>query len=150
MALLNVDHIDVHYHSVQILWQVTFAIEEGRIFSLLGSNGAGKTTAVRALSGLLIPSAGRVEFGGRDITLLPAHKRVEAGLIQVPEGRKIFPTLTVKENLEMGSQLKAPKARRSESLARVIARFPILRERRDQPAGTLSGGNSRCWPSAAV
>ena len=143
MPLLNVDHIDVHYQPIQILWQVAFTIDEGQIVSLLGSNGAGKTTTVRAISGLLVPTAGRVAFGGCDITALPGHKRVELGLVQVPEGRKIFPSLTVMENLEMGSFLKGPKARRAESLGRVIRRFPILVERRNQPAGTLSGGEQQ-------
>lgn len=143
MALLNVDQIDVFYGSVQILWQVSLSLEEGEIVSLLGGNGAGKTTTVKAISGILQPKAGRVSFDGRDITGLPAHDRVATGLVQVPEGRKIFPSLSVLENLELGSFLKGPKARRTESLERVMNLFPILEERKTQAAGTLSGGEQQ-------
>jgi branched-chain amino acid transport system ATP-binding protein len=143
MALLRVEGIDVSYGQVQILWQVSLSIEKGQIVSLLGGNGAGKTTTVKTISGLLSASRGRIEFNGRDITALPAHKRVEAGLIQVPEGRKIFPSLSVLENLEMGSFLKGPKAGRARSLKRIMDLFPILGERSRQPAGTLSGGEQQ-------
>jgi len=143
MALLRVDGVDVSYGSVQILWRVSLSIQEGQIVSLLGANGAGKTTTVKSISGVLALSRGRVEFNGADITALPAHKRVEAGLIQIPEGRKIFPSLSVMENLEMGSFLKGPKAKRTRSLKRVMDLFPILRERSGQPAGTLSGGEQQ-------
>lgn len=143
MALLNVDKIDVFYGSVQVLWETSLTVEEGQIVSLLGANGAGKTTTVKALSGILQPSSGTVSFAGQEITQTPAHRRVEAGLVQVPEGRKIFPSLSVLENLEMGSYLKGPKARRAESLARVMELFPILKERSSQAAGTLSGGEQQ-------
>ena len=143
MDLLKVDRIDVSYGSVQILWQVSLSIEEGQIVSLLGGNGAGKTTTVKSISGVLPLSQGRIEFRGDEVTNLPAHKRVEAGLIQVPEGRKVFPSLSVLENLEMGSFLKGPKAKRPRSLKRVMELFPILKERSGQPAGTLSGGEQQ-------
>ncbi len=143
MALLNVDKIDVFYGSVQVLWGVSLSLEEGQIVSLLGANGAGKTTTVKTISGFLKPSSGAISFDGREITQTPAHSRVEAGLVQVPEGRKIFPSLSVLENLEMGSYLKGPKARRAESLARVMELFPILKERSTQAAGTLSGGEQQ-------
>ncbi len=143
MPLLNVDRIDVHYGPVQILRQVSLILEEGEIVSLLGSNGAGKTTTIKAVSGLLKIARGRVEFEGRDFTGAPAHRRVEAGLVQVPEGRKIFPSLSVMENLEMGSFLPKPKIRRAQSLKRVMAMFPILAERKHQAAGTLSGGEQQ-------
>lgn len=143
MALLNVDKIDVFYGSVQILWEVSLSLEEGQIVSLLGGNGAGKTTTVKTISGMLQTKAGRVSFDGRDITSMPAHSRVETGLVQVPEGRKVFPTLSVLENLELGSFLKEPKARRAESLDRVMDLFPILEERSGQSAGTLSGGEQQ-------
>lgn len=143
MALLKVDKIDVFYGSVQVLWGVSLSLEEGQIVSLLGANGAGKTTTVKTISGMLRTKAGRVSFGGRDITGMPAHSRVESGLVQVPEGRKVFPTLSVLENLELGSFLKEPKARRAESLNRVMDLFPILKERSAQAAGTLSGGEQQ-------
>jgi branched-chain amino acid transport system ATP-binding protein len=143
MTLLSVENLDVSYGPVQILWSVSLSLEKGAIVSLLGGNGAGKTTTVKAISGMLKPMKGRVVFGGRDMNKLPAHSRVEAGLVQVPEGRKVFPTLSVLENLEMGSFLKHPKSKRAESLERVMALFPILRERTNQAAGTLSGGEQQ-------
>jgi branched-chain amino acid transport system ATP-binding protein len=143
MPLLSVENLNVGYGQVQILWDVAFAVGEGQTVSLLGNNGAGKTTAVKTISGLLRPDSGRVLFKGVDITAMPAHKRVEAGLVQVPEGRKIFPTLSVLENLEMGSFLKKPKAQRAKSLARILELFPVLSERREQAAGTLSGGEQQ-------
>jgi branched-chain amino acid transport system ATP-binding protein len=143
MALLSIDSIDVFYGSVQILWGVSLSLEEGQIVSLLGGNGAGKTTTVKTISGILAAKAGSVSFQGRDITSVPAHSRVESGLVQVPEGRKIFPTLSVLENLELGSFLKEPKARRAHSLERVLGLFPILKERSGQAAGTLSGGEQQ-------
>lgn len=143
MPLLKVDKIDVFYGTVQILWGISLSLEKGSIVSVLGANGAGKTTTVKSISGLLSPANGSITFDDRDITGVPAYKRVAMGLIQVPEGRKIFPSLSVLENLEMGSFLKHAKAKRAESLERVMALFPILRERREQPAGTLSGGEQQ-------
>ena len=115
----------------------------GQIVSLLGGNGAGKTTTVKTISGILPVKGGRISFNGRDITSMPAHSRVQAGLVQVPEGRKVFPSLSVLENLEMGSFLKEPKAQRVHSLHRVMEMFPTLRERSGQAAGTLSGGEQQ-------
>ncbi len=143
MALLNIDKIDVFYGSVQILWEVSLSLEEGQIVSLLGSNGSGKTTTVKTISGMLQAKAGQLSFCGRNITGMPAHSRVEAGLVQVPEGRKVFPSLSVLENLELGSFLKRPKARRAESLNWVMDLFPILKKRSTQVAGTLSGGEQQ-------
>lgn len=143
MTLISIENLEVFYGPVQILWSVSISMEEGCINSLLGGNGAGKTTTVKAVSGMLKPRAGRIVFFGRDITQMPAHDRVEAGLVQVPEGRKVFPSLSVLENLELGSFLKKPKAKREESLERVMGIFPILRERRSQAAGTLSGGEQQ-------
>jgi branched-chain amino acid transport system ATP-binding protein len=143
MPVLSVEGINVGYGQVQILWDVSLSVGRGQTVSLLGNNGAGKTTAVKAISGLLKPTAGKVLFDGVDISNMPAHKRVEAGLVQVPEGRKIFPTLNVLENLEMGSFLKKPKAKRAESLERILDLFPILAERSAQAAGTLSGGEQQ-------
>jgi branched-chain amino acid transport system ATP-binding protein len=143
MPLLQVSDIEIFFGPLQVLWGVSFYLEEKETVSLLGSNGAGKTTTVNGLAGVLPVGAGRVDFAGQDITKLPAHKRVEAGLVMVPEGRKIFPSLSVLENLELGSFLKGPKSRRQESLDRVISMFPILRERQNQAAGTLSGGEQQ-------
>jgi len=143
MPVLSVENLNVGYGQVQILWDVEFVVGKGQTVSLLGNNGAGKTTAVKTISGLLQPTSGRVMFEGTDITGMPAHKRVEAGLVQVPEGRKIFPTLSVIENLEMGSFLKEPKAQRARSLEKILAIFPILADRSQQAAGTLSGGEQQ-------
>jgi branched-chain amino acid transport system ATP-binding protein len=143
MPLLSVRDINVHYGSVQILWGVSLELRQGEIVSLLGANGAGKTTTVKAAAGLLPLASGAIEFEGVDVSRFSAPKRVESGLVLVPEGRKIFPTLSVLENLELGSFLKGPKAKRQDSLDRVMAQFPILRERRAQAAGTLSGGEQQ-------
>jgi branched-chain amino acid transport system ATP-binding protein len=141
--LLRVIHIDVFYGQVQVLRQVTFDIEEKEIVCLLGSNGAGKTTAVNTVSGILQAQKGSLLFNGREITGVSAYERVEMGLVQIPEGRKIFPTLSVIENLEMGSYLKGPKSMRQKSLGTVIDLFPILENRKKQSAGTLSGGEQQ-------
>jgi branched-chain amino acid transport system ATP-binding protein len=122
---------------------VSFDIQEKEIVSLLGSNGAGKTTTVSAVSGILPVSRGQVVFMDEDITRVESYDRVEMGLVQVPEGRKLFPTLTVVENLEMGSYLKGPKALRQESMAFVFTLFPVLEKRKKQLGGTLSGGEQQ-------
>jgi branched-chain amino acid transport system ATP-binding protein len=141
--LLKVIHIDVSYGQVQVLRQVSFDIEEKEIVCLLGSNGAGKTTTVNAVSGIIQVQKGSIFFNGQEITGVSAYERVEMGLVQIPEGRKIFPTLTVIENLEMGSYLKGPKSIRQKSLGMVIDLFPILESRKKQSAGTLSGGEQQ-------
>jgi branched-chain amino acid transport system ATP-binding protein len=138
--LLAIDSIDVFYGKVQVLRSVSIAVHGGEVVSLLGSNGAGKSTTVNAISGIVPVAMGKIHFEDRDITQTTPHTRVELGLVQIPEGRRIFPTLTVEENLIMGSYLKRPKSRRRESLERVMKMFPILRERKKQAAGTLSGG----------
>ena len=141
--MLRVTDIDVSYGQVQILRKVSFDIQEKEIVSLLGSNGAGKTTTVSAVSGILPVSLGQVVFMGEDITRVESYDRVEMGLVQVPEGRKLFPTLTVMENLEMGSYLKGPKALRQETMAFVFTLFPVLEKRKKQSGGTLSGGEQQ-------
>ncbi|NTV57818.1 MAG: ABC transporter ATP-binding protein [Deltaproteobacteria bacterium] len=141
--MLRVNDIDVSYGQVQILRKVSFDIQEKEIVSLLGSNGAGKTTTVSAVSGILPVSRGQVVFMDEDITRVESYDRVEMGLVQVPEGRKLFPTLTVVENLEMGSYLKGPKALRQESMAFVFTLFPVLEKRKKQLGGTLSGGEQQ-------
>ncbi len=141
--MLRVNDIDVSYGQVQILRKVSFDILEKEIVSLLGSNGAGKTTTVSAVSGILPVSQGHVIFMGQDITRVESYSRVEMGLVQVPEGRKLFPTLTVMENLEMGSYLKGPKALRQETMDFVFTLFPVLEKRKKQLGGTLSGGEQQ-------
>ena len=141
--MLRVNDIDVFYGQVQILRKVSFDIQEKEIVSLLGSNGAGKTTTVSAVSGILPVNHGQVVFMGEEITGIESYARVERGLVQVPEGRKLFPTLTVMENLEMGSYLKGPKALRQESMAIVFTLFPVLEKRKKQLGGTLSGGEQQ-------
>lgn len=141
--MLKIDKIDVYYGAVKILRQVSLDVGEGKVVSLLGSNGSGKTTTVNTISGILPVGDGSIHFMGQNITRIEPNVRVERGLVQIPEGRKIFPTLTVMENLEMGSYLKGPKSQRNESFKLVSALFPILEERKGQLAGTLSGGEQQ-------
>jgi branched-chain amino acid transport system ATP-binding protein len=141
--LLRVNDIDVSYGQVQILRKVSFDIQGRETVALLGSNGAGKTTTVSAVSGILPVSHGQMLFMDEDITKVESFHRVERGLVQVPEGRKIFPTLTVMENLEMGSYLKGPKAVRRQTMALVFGLFPVLERRKKQLGGTLSGGEQQ-------
>jgi branched-chain amino acid transport system ATP-binding protein len=141
--MLRVDNIDVYYDDVQALWDVSFEVKEGEIVALLGSNGAGKTTTLNAISGLLRPRKGNIEFLEQELTKLPAHKTASLGIAHVPEGRRLFPEMTVEDNLLMGSLMPEAKARRKESMERVFNIFAILKERRQQAAGTLSGGESQ-------
>ncbi len=142
MPLLVIDGLRAGYGPVEVLRGVSLAIGSGEIVALLGSNGAGKSTLINALSGLVAPSAGRIEFDGRDITRVHYTRIVEAGLVQVPEGRMLFPNLTVRENLELGAYRRG-RARRAENLERVFGILPRLRERAQQKAGTLSGGEQQ-------
>nr|MBO2487437.1 branched-chain amino acid ABC transporter ATP-binding protein [Bacillota bacterium] len=141
--MLEVREIDAFYGPVQVLWEVSFRVEAGELVTLVGANGAGKTTTLRVLSGLLHPRRGQVLFEGKPIHHLPAHRVTDLGLALIPEGRQLFPDMTVEENLLTGSYL--PRARRSrvESLARVYQAFPRLKERRHQLAGSLSGGEQQ-------
>jgi branched-chain amino acid transport system ATP-binding protein len=143
MLLLKLDKVDAYYGAVQVLREVSLEINEGEGICLLGNNGSGKTTTVNTISGIVPVEKGTIEFMGRDITHFPSHERVEMGLVQIPEGRKIFPTLTVEENLCMGSFLKRPKQLRRETLRKVMKLFPILENRTKQAAGTLSGGEQQ-------
>jgi branched-chain amino acid transport system ATP-binding protein len=141
--MLEVKGIDVHYGRIQALWDVSFNVSKAEIVVLLGSNGAGKTTTLRALSGLLPISGGHILYCGREISHLPADERVGLGLVQVPEGRRIFPLMTVGENLLMGGFHPVHRKGRRAAIERVWEMFPILRERRRQLAGTLSGGEQQ-------
>src|ERR1700682_4633822 len=138
--MLSVDGIRAGYRGVTALWDVSFEVTEGQVGTLLGSNGAGKTTTLRTVSGLLSAGSGSISFDGRDITRARTDEIVELGIVHVPEGRQLWPRMSVRENLELGAYLPRAKARRAESLERVFGLFPRLRERRNQAAGTLSGG----------
>ncbi|MGE2731252.1 ABC transporter ATP-binding protein [Mycolicibacterium vaccae] len=144
-VLLEVRDLVVHYGRIKALHSVSLAVHEGELVTLLGSNGAGKTTMMRAISGLLPLSSGSVWFEGRDISRVKAHRRVTDGLIQAPEGRGVFPGMTILENLEMGCYgRKFPtKAEHDEQLDWVLTTFPRLAERKNQVGGTLSGGEQQ-------
>ncbi len=141
--MLTVRQLDVAYGDVQALRDVGLEVREGEIVALVGANGAGKTTTLKTISGLLQPHAGEILFEGRRIDRAPPHVIVELGLIHVPEGRKVFPELTVFENLELGSYIARAKARRRQTLDEVFELFPRLAERRAQKAGTMSGGEQQ-------
>jgi branched-chain amino acid transport system ATP-binding protein len=143
MSLLKVNNIDAHYGDVQILHQVSLRVNEKEIITIVGANGAGKSTLLKAIGGILKVSCGEIWFMEERIDHLPSHKIVENGLIRIPEGRKIFPTMTVLENLELGSYLPKTKAKRMESLEKVFSLFPILKNRQKQSSGTLSGGEQQ-------
>ncbi len=143
MSLLELRAVEVAYGDLPALRGVSLSVEAGETLSVVGANGAGKTTMLRAISGLMRPRAGQIFLDGARLDTLPSHAIVEHGVVQVPEGRKIFPSLTVLENLEMGSYISAARARRREGLERVFALFPRLEERRGQAAGTMSGGEQQ-------
>ncbi len=143
MSLLELRGIEVAYGDLPALRGVSVAVEAGETLSVVGANGAGKTTMLRAISGLMRPRAGQILLDGDRLDTLPSHLIVERGVVQVPEGRKIFPSLTVRENLELGSYVGAAKARRREGLAQVFTLFPRLKERERQAAGTMSGGEQQ-------
>lgn len=143
MSLLELRDVEVAYGDLPALRGVSVSVEAGETLSVVGANGAGKTTMLRAISGLLPPRAGQILLDGVRLDRLPSHAIVERGVVQVPEGRKIFPSLTVLENLELGSYVSAAKARRRDGLAQVFGLFPRLQERRGQAAGTMSGGEQQ-------
>ncbi len=143
MSLLDVRNVDVFYGDAQALWGVSFQVEKGTITSIVGANGAGKTTIMKTISGLLIPKSGTITFEGRDITREEPHKRVEMGIAHVPEGRQLFPRLTVMENLRAAAYTRRAREKFQDTLEEVFNLFPILRERRNQLAGTLSGGEQQ-------
>jgi branched-chain amino acid transport system ATP-binding protein len=141
--MLQVRNLDVFYGDAQALDRVSIDVEEGQTVAIVGANGAGKTSLIRTIAGMLRPAHGRITFRGEDITGWPSHLVCNAGVGQVAEGRQVFPTLTVRENLEVAALLPRARAARSESLALVLALFPILAERERQDAGTLSGGEQQ-------
>ena len=141
--MLEVKNLSVHYGMIQAVRNVDFKVNEGEIVSLIGANGAGKSTILKTLSGLIHPSEGEIVYLGENIASTSAKKIVEKGLVQVPEGRHVFPGLTVKENLELGAFLRKDKEAIQKDMEDVFERFPILKERKDQDAQTLSGGEQQ-------
>ena len=141
--LLEVNDLNVYYGAIHALQGVSFSVEEGEIVSLIGANGAGKSTILRTISGLIRPRAGTIQFKGQDITFTPAEQIVRLGISQVPEGRKIFAPLTVKENLLMGAYTRSDPQEIQTSMERVFTSFPRLKERINQLGGTLSGGEQQ-------
>ena len=140
--MLKVDHLNVYYGVIHAIKIVSFEVNQGEIVAVIGANGAGKTSIMHAISGLVKPKSGIISFMGEDITKLHAHKIIARKLAQVPEGRRIFAQLTVQDNLEMGAYLRTDN-KINEDLEKVYQRFPRLKERRNQLAGTLSGGEQQ-------
>jgi len=141
--LLQVKGINVFYGDVQALREVSLSVSSGEIVSLVGGNGAGKTTTLKAISGLLRPASGSILFREAEIQRMPVYRIVEKGISQVPEGRRIFPRMSVLENLHMGSHVSEARKRREETLGWVLRLFPVLKERSGQLGGTLSGGEQQ-------
>ncbi|MET9217810.1 ABC transporter ATP-binding protein [Streptomyces sp. NPDC003300] len=142
-ALLEVEDLRVAYGKIEAVKGISFTVEAGQIVTLIGTNGAGKTTTLRTLSGLLKPIGGRVSFDGKVLTRVPAHRIVALGLAHSPEGRHIFPRLTIEQNLQLGAFLRKDTAAIAKDIQRAYDLFPILGERRRQAAGTLSGGEQQ-------
>lgn len=143
MIVLEVKDIDAGYEDLQVLWGVSMNVRRGEIVSLLGSNGAGKTTTLRVIAGLIKPLKGEILLKGERITEFPSYNRVSLGLSLVPEGRQLFPMMTVMENLEMGAYTSRAREKFKDNLEWVFSLFPVLKERRNQLAGTMSGGEQQ-------
>lgn len=143
MAMLEIKDIEVYYGMIQAIKGISFEVNEGEVIALIGANGAGKTTTLHTITGLLQPKKGSILFEGKEITKIPAHKIVSLGMAHVPEGRRVFAELSVYENLKMGAYTRKDKAEIQDTLAMVYKRFPRLEERKNQLAGTLSGGEQQ-------
>ena len=141
--MLKVKNLSVHYGMIQAIKDISFEVNEGEIVTLIGANGAGKSTILRTISGLVKPSSGEIEYLGKPIHNVATRKIVEQGIAQVPEGRHVFKGLTVQENLDLGSFTRKDKQNLAGDLEAVFERFPILRERKNQDAATLSGGEQQ-------
>jgi len=141
--MLNVENLSVHYGDAQALDGVSLTVDEGAIVAIVGANGAGKTSLIRTIAGMHRPTGGRIVFRGADIAGLPSHRVCDLGIGQVAEGRQIFPSLTISENLDMGAMLPHARPHRAQNRDRVLAMFPRLSERIGQAAGTLSGGEQQ-------
>ena len=140
--LLEIEGLCTHYGRIQALREVSLAVPRGSLVALVGANGAGKTTLLRTVSGVQRASSGIIRFAGQDITRQPSHRRVQLGIVQVPEGRQVFGPMSVEDNLFLGAYTRT-RAQGEESIERVYAMYPVLKERRAQPAGTLSGGQQQ-------
>ena len=143
MAMLEIKDLEVYYGMIQAIKGISFEVNEGEVIALIGANGAGKTTILHTISGLIAPKKGSITFEGQEITKIPAHKIVENGLAQVPEGRRVFPSLRVLQNLKLGAYTRKDKKEIDDTLKMIYERFPRLEERKNQPAGTLSGGEQQ-------
>ncbi len=143
MALLEIQDLESGYGEVQILWGVNLSLEKGRLTSLVGGNGVGKTTLLRTITGTIKPWRGSVRFNGQEIGHLPAYRKPDLGVVLVPEGRQLFTDMSVRENLEMGATNSRARAHAAQNLERVFGLFPRLKERESQRAGTLSGGEQQ-------
>lgn len=141
--LLEVSNLAVNYGDVQVVWEADLSVAEGSVVALIGSNGAGKTTILRALSGLLTPARGRIVFGGKEVNAASPLNFVKQGLVHVPEGRRLFSSLSVWDNLMLGAYLRTDKGNIARDIERIFSLFPRLRERRRQDAATLSGGEQQ-------
>jgi branched-chain amino acid transport system ATP-binding protein len=141
--MLKVNGIDIFYGDLQVLWDVSFEVREKEILVLVGANGAGKSTTIRAISSLLTPKKGSIEFNGVRLDKTPAYRVIEHGIVHVPEGRRLFTQMSVEENLIMGTLCGEAKTKRFQTIERVYDLFPRLRERKKQLAGTLSGGEQQ-------
>ena len=141
--MLRLEGVDAGYGATTILHSVSLDVAAGEVVTIVGGNGAGKTTTLRTIAGLIRPTAGRIAFMGEDVTRLSAHEIVELGITLIPEGRQLFPDMTVLENLRMGAYRRGARGRASETLEEVLALFPRLRERLHQPAVSLSGGEQQ-------
>lgn len=141
--MLKVNGINVFYEDLQVLWDVSFEVKEKEILVLVGANGAGKSTTLKTISSLLTPKTGTIEFNGIRLDQLPPNKIIEHGIVHVPEGRRLFPEMSVEENLIMGSLYGEAKTQRNETIEDVYSLFPRLQERRKQMSGTLSGGEQQ-------
>lgn len=143
MPMLKVSDLEVYYGMIQAIKGISFEVNQGEVIALIGANGAGKTTILHTVTGLLQAKKGKIEFEGTDITRVPAHKIVTMGMAHVPEGRRVFAQLSVYENLKMGAYTRKDKTEIEETLEKVYTRFPRLKERQNQMAGTLSGGEQQ-------
>jgi branched-chain amino acid transport system ATP-binding protein len=143
MSFLSLDKVEVRYGDAIALFGISLEVPKAEIVSIVGSNGAGKSTTIKTISGLLKPSRGQILFEGRRMNDIPAHAVVDLGIIQIPEGRQLFPYMTTRENLELGSYTREARKRVNDSLRKVFALFPVLQERETQLAGTLSGGEQQ-------
>ncbi len=141
--MLKATGVNVFYGDVQVLWDVSFEVGEGEIVALIGANGAGKSTTLKTVSGLLRPASGSLEFQGTRLDRIKPHHIIDRGIAHVPEARRLFPQMTVEENLELGALRGEAKKKRKQTIERVFTRFPRLKERRRQLAGTLSGGEQQ-------